>query len=315
MFWAAAAMAQTPIPANISGSPSAGQISMWVDSLHIGGYTVSGDGTISQSAVLDIHDYSHSYTSGTQQFFPSNLPNPSLVIGFTNGDIITTGPIGGVWFNQSGLGGNSHMDWWDGNFSHDNLNDQDTPCVMANGCSGTSGPTVLANGGQLNNESLGNATYNSFVGSPPNFDSIYYYYNPSNVPPGFSSSTGYSPAVNFAQFFFQTTNNGMFFLGESNQPGMAVSRTVVSGTVAMPTTAISNGSCATGTNTFSLGSASNVLSTDVLSWSYQGTPTAAKSVLQPLPSVSAGAVSITYCNNTGSSVTMPAVTLNFGVTR
>lgn len=273
---------------------------------------VSGTGNLPSTVVQT--NQSNIFTASPQEY-QSNLPSPTLQIICTAGDITTTGPIGGVWCNSQGIAGDPNIDWWDGNFSHALADQFWSACLFLGGCSGTGSTLVTTNGANLSGANINNFFFTTGAGTPSNFDGVYYYYNPNNVPTGFSASSSYSPAVNFAQFIFDTANNGQFDLGESNQPKAAITRTIASGTVAMPTTGITNGSCANGTVTVTNGAAANVLSTDSISVAYQATPTATKSVLIPLGSVGAGAVNVTYCNNTGSSQTMPAVTVNFSVTR
>ncbi len=97
-----------------------------------------------------------------------------------------------------------------------------------------------------------------------------------------------------------------------------LSQTIASGTAAMGTGAISSGACATVVTS----TATGVASTDVLVASFNGDPTA---VTGYVPSTSgmltiiayptSGNVNFKTCNNTGSSVTPGAITLNWMVMR
>ena len=98
----------------------------------------------------------------------------------------------------------------------------------------------------------------------------------------------------------------------------AAPATVASGTSALGTGAISSATCATVVTT----AATGVLTTDVVNASFNGDPTAVTGYV-PLTSgmltiigyPTAGNVNFKVCNNTSSSVTPGAITLNWRVTR
>jgi hypothetical protein len=97
---------------------------------------------------------------------------------------------------------------------------------------------------------------------------------------------------------------------------MAVS--VISGTSALGTGAIASGTCASAVTTTATGTAT----TDVVSWGFNGDPTgvtgyqpSANGMLTIIAYPSANNVNFKVCNNTASSVTPGAITLNWRVVR
>lgn len=97
-----------------------------------------------------------------------------------------------------------------------------------------------------------------------------------------------------------------------------LSYTVASGTSALGTSAISSATCATAVTTSATGTAT----TDVIWWGFNGDPTAVTGYV-PLTSgmltiiayPSANNVNFKVCNNTSSSITPGAITLNWRVVR
>lgn len=94
--------------------------------------------------------------------------------------------------------------------------------------------------------------------------------------------------------------------------------TIASGTSALGTSAISSGACATVVTT----AATNTATTDVLIVSFNGDPTAvtgysasANGMLTIINYPTANNVNHKVCNNTGSSITPGAITLNWRVVR
>jgi len=98
-----------------------------------------------------------------------------------------------------------------------------------------------------------------------------------------------------------------------------VTLTVASGTVAMPTAAIAGGACSSSaTGTVVTGSAANLLTTDVVSFSFSGgLPGINPGELTIPATIAANATAPTfeYCNETGAPITPPATTLNWRVGR
>jgi hypothetical protein len=97
-----------------------------------------------------------------------------------------------------------------------------------------------------------------------------------------------------------------------------VSSTIASGTAAMGTTAIGSAACATVVTV----SATNVATTDVVQASFNGDPTAVTGyvplttgMLAIIPYPTANNVNFKVCNNTASSITPGAITLNWRVLR
>lgn len=94
--------------------------------------------------------------------------------------------------------------------------------------------------------------------------------------------------------------------------------TIASGTSALGTSAISSATCATVVTT----SATNTATTDVVSWGFNGDPTAVTGyvplvagMLTIIAYPSANNVNFKVCNNTNASVTPGAITLNWRITR
>lgn len=101
-------------------------------------------------------------------------------------------------------------------------------------------------------------------------------------------------------------------------PGSAatLTQTVASGTATMGTSAIASGACASAVTV----SASGVASTDSIITSFNANPTSttgyeAGAMLTIIPYPTSGDVNFIVCNNTGSSITPSAVTLNWRVVR
>lgn len=100
--------------------------------------------------------------------------------------------------------------------------------------------------------------------------------------------------------------------------GVKLTRTIASGTSALGTSAISSGACATVVTTTATGTAT----TDVINWGFNGDPTgvtgyapSANGMLTIIAYPSANNVNYKVCNNTASSITPGAITLNWQVTR
>lgn len=98
----------------------------------------------------------------------------------------------------------------------------------------------------------------------------------------------------------------------------ATTATVASGTSALGTSAISSAACATVVTT----TATGVATTDVLSWGFNGDPTAVTGYVPAVAGMltiiaypSAGNANFKICNNTNASVTPGAITLNWRVVR
>jgi hypothetical protein len=97
-----------------------------------------------------------------------------------------------------------------------------------------------------------------------------------------------------------------------------ITQTVGSGTAALGTSAVASGACASAVTV----SSANVVSTDVVSASFNGDPTgvvgyqpSTAGMLTIIPYPGAGNVSFKVCNNTQSSITPGAITLNWKVFR
>lgn len=107
-------------------------------------------------------------------------------------------------------------------------------------------------------------------------------------------------------------------LGNNLSAAGGVSTTVASGTSALGTSAISSAACATAVTT----SATNTATTDVVSWGFNGDPTGVTGyvplvagMLTIIAYPSANNVNFKVCNNSSSSITPGAITLNWRVIR
>lgn len=107
-------------------------------------------------------------------------------------------------------------------------------------------------------------------------------------------------------------------LGNNLSAAGGVTSTIASGTSALGTSAISSGTCATVVTT----TATNVASTDVLMAGFNGDPTAVTGyspattgMLTIISYPTSGNVNFKVCNNTSSSITPGAITLNWRVVR
>lgn len=116
-----------------------------------------------------------------------------------------------------------------------------------------------------------------------------------------------------------TTGTGVVTaLGNAVGTAGGVSTTIAAGTSALGTSAISSGACATVVTT----SATNTATTDVILAGFNGDPTAVTGytastggMLTIISYPSANNVNFKVCNNTGSSITPGAITLNWRVIR
>lgn len=116
-----------------------------------------------------------------------------------------------------------------------------------------------------------------------------------------------------------TTGSGVLTaLGIAPGSAGGFSTTIASGTSALGTSAISSGACATVVTT----SATNTATTDVILAGFNGDPTAVtgytastSGMLTIISYPSANNVNFKVCNNTGSSITPGAITLNWRVIR
>lgn len=107
-------------------------------------------------------------------------------------------------------------------------------------------------------------------------------------------------------------------LGATLSAAGGVSSTIASGTSAMGTSAISSATCATVVTT----SATNTATTDVIWWGFNGDPTgvtgyvpATAGMLTIIAYPSANNVNFKVCNNSSSSISPGAITLNWRVIR
>lgn len=107
-------------------------------------------------------------------------------------------------------------------------------------------------------------------------------------------------------------------IGANLSAAGGLTTTVASGTSAMGTGAISSATCATVVTT----TATNTATTDVVSWGFNGDPTAVTGyvplvagMLTIIAYPSSGNVNFKVCNNTNASVTPGAITLNWRILR
>lgn len=132
-----------------------------------------------------------------------------------------------------------------------------------------------------------------------------------------SGSLGVAGCFGTAAFVNAGTNVATA-LGTTLSAAGGLTSTIASGTAALGTSAISSGACASAVTV----SAANVATTDVISASFNGDPTgvvgyepATAGMLTIIGYPTSGNVNFKVCNNTSSSVTPGAITLNWRVTR
>jgi hypothetical protein len=106
--------------------------------------------------------------------------------------------------------------------------------------------------------------------------------------------------------------------GTSIPSGVTLTETIASGTVSLGTSAIASASCASAVTA----TASGVVTTDTIQASFSGDPTSTTGyiplttgMLTIITYPTSGNVNFKVCNNTGSSITPGAVTLNWRVVR
>jgi hypothetical protein len=125
--------------------------------------------------------------------------------------------------------------------------------------------------------------------------------------------------VSFGALATTTPGTGVATAAAANLSAAGgLSSTIASGTSALATGAISSATCATAVTT----AATNTATTDVVSWGFNGDPTAVTGyvplvagMLTIIAYPTAGNVNFKVCNNTSSSVTPGAITLNWRVVR
>lgn len=148
--------------------------------------------------------------------------------------------------------------------------------------------------------------------------------NPANLSGGLGGQIPYQSAVNTTAFLANGTANQIL---QSNGTTVAPSwvtsvagnsTTVASGTSALGTGAITSATCATVVTTAATGTAT----TDVVNWGFNGDPTAitgyvpaTAGMLTIIAYPSANNVNFKVCNNTTSSITPGAITLNWRIVR
>jgi hypothetical protein len=127
--------------------------------------------------------------------------------------------------------------------------------------------------------------------------------------------TGVLPAGNIAAALSSTTSvNGTTI----PSGGVTLTKTIASGATAMSTKSIASGACASAVTA----TATGTLTTDVLTASFNGDPTAvtgyiplSKGALAIFYYPTSGSVTFKVCNFTSSSITPGAITLNWRVVR
>jgi hypothetical protein len=115
-----------------------------------------------------------------------------------------------------------------------------------------------------------------------------------------------------------TVATGIAASGNANCTASPGTLTIASGSTAMGTSLINSGACASAVTV----AAAGVLTTDVISATFNGDPTAVTGfvpstggMLTIIPYPTAGNVNFKVCNNTLAGITPGAVTLNWGVRR
>jgi hypothetical protein len=143
-----------------------------------------------------------------------------------------------------------------------------------------------------------------------------------NLGVGMVTCTPTTSTVDGAATVTLTTGQGLDLYSDGanyfTQPGKGLVSFSVAGTSALGTSAISSAACATAVTTAATGTAT----TDVIQWGFNGDPTAVTGyvplvagMLTIIAYPSANNVNFKVCNNTSSSVTPGAITLNWRVVR
>lgn len=147
-----------------------------------------------------------------------------------------------------------------------------------------------------------------------------HYVGPSSSTAGNCTDAGATrPVTGQVLGFVTSTNGGSGTYTVNLQPDIVATNNVVaSGTLALGTSAISSGACATAVTS----TATGTLSTDVVSASFNGDPTAITGYVPATSGMltiilwpSSNLISAKACNNTASSITPGAVTLNYAILR
>jgi hypothetical protein len=120
--------------------------------------------------------------------------------------------------------------------------------------------------------------------------------------------------VNSGDVTMQKNNSDLLLFG-----GLFVALTIAAGTVTMPTSSINGGAVsASATGTVTRGAAANLMTSDVVTFSFSsGLPAANPAELTITCTVASNGVAPTfqYCNETGAPITPNAATLNWIVVR
>lgn len=98
--------------------------------------------------------------------------------------------VGSMAIVQPTTGGQSRLSWWDGTNIQGAVTVNDTPAVMANGVTGTGGPTVLQNSPTINNANLVNPVANALTLNLLTWDLFDY-----SLTPGGTASCTATPAA------------------------------------------------------------------------------------------------------------------------
>jgi len=125
------------------------------------------------------------------------------------------------------------------------------------------------------------------------------------ITPALTNITGFGTGVATAAATSLSVNGGL-------------TSTIAKGTIALPTSAISSATCSSAVTSVAL----NVVSTDVANAGFNGDPTSSTGylplttgMLTIVPWPSSGVFNVKVCNNTSSSITASAITLNWQVLR
>lgn len=143
-----------------------------------------------------------------------------------------------------------------------------------------------------------------------------------NLGAGTVTLTPATSTVDGAATVTLTTGQGLDLYSDGTnyftQPGKGLISFSVAGTSALGTSAIGSAACATAVTTAATGTAT----TDVINWGFNGDPTAVTGyvplvagMLTIIAYPTANNVNFKVCNNTSSSVTPGAITLNWAVRR
>lgn len=230
----------------------------------------------------------------------------------TTSDPCCTQPMGLVWINPFALrSGTPHLKIWCSDHVCTTLTDADGPWDMANGVVGpvirpdTNQPnqTVLAYGASLVSPFIDGATlrHPTFLNDT---NDLMRMYNGTVNP----TCTQVTANGQLAECKDPSTDALLLSYGDDFHPA---TRTIASGTAALSTVLVNNGTCGSVVTV----AATDTLTTDVIEYTFNSTVAFNPGALRLVVWATADNVNFEYCNPTGGNVTPAAETINWKVIR